>query len=279
VLATPKFFHFHHTITSHGWYQLAPFTYDASQGFLTRVHQLSDGVAVRVQMSASVDGLQVVSDISLTPVQTNELHEAVARMLCFDWDIDALYSALEAYPPYAWVAQEWHGRLLVAPTIWEDMAKVLLTTNTTWSQTIAMVKRVCALGQACSADFAFPTPQQIARLSLSEFAEVAKIGYRAESLYGLAQAICGGLDVESWRSLSSEALYKNIRAQKGFGDYATSTLLRHLGHFDRIAIDSVCRATYKRVTQRSEAPDKDIREHYAQFANWQGMVMWLDVIR
>jgi 3-methyladenine DNA glycosylase/8-oxoguanine DNA glycosylase len=279
VLATPKFFHFHHTITSHGWYQLAPFTYDASQGILTRVHQLSDGVGVKVQLFGQTDGLRVTVDQPLNFAQTTELHAAIATMLCFDWDIDALYSALEAHPQYAWVAQDWHGRLLVAPTVWEDMAKVLLTTNTTWSQTIAMVKRLCALGQASGADFAFPTPQHIASLSLSEFAESAKIGYRAESLYGLTHAICGGMNVESWRSLPSEALYKNIRAQKGFGDYATSTLLRHLGHFDRIAIDSVCRATYKRVTQRSEAPDKDIREHYAQFANWQGMVMWLDVIR
>ena len=36
--------------------------------------------------------------------------------------------------------------MLVSPTVWEDLAKTLLTTNTTWAMTKSMVARLAALG-------------------------------------------------------------------------------------------------------------------------------------
>jgi hypothetical protein len=39
------------------------------------------------------------------------------------------------------------GRLLVSPTVWEDLAKTLLTTNTTWGATVQMCRRLLTLGE------------------------------------------------------------------------------------------------------------------------------------
>jgi hypothetical protein len=85
--------------------------------------------------------------------------------------------------------------------------------------------------------------------------------------------------VESWKSLDTESLYKAVRGIKGFGDYAAGSMLRLLGHYDRLAIDSVARDSYKRVTGESEASDKAIIRYYEPYGVWRGLVQWMDCIK
>ena len=55
--------------------------------------------------------------------------------------------------------------------------------------------------------------------------------------------------------------------------------MRLLGYFDYIAIDTVCRASYKHVAKSETATDKEIRRYYEPFGEWQGLAMWMDVLR
>lgn len=268
---------FHQIITAHGWYQLAPFHYDADTHTLERVHELAsgqvglltvwaEGAALRWQFSELPDGYDA------------DIQVAVERMMTLDWPLADFQAAMQVFPRYAaWMARGW-GRLLVAPTVWEDLAKTLLTTNTTWAQTRQMTARLCSLGTRWQDRHAFPTPLQVAALPLDTFSEVTRLGYRAASLHDLAQRIAQGLDVEAWRTLPSADLYQQVRGLRGFGDYAAATMLRLLGHFDRLAIDTECRAAYRYVVGHSTFTDNDIRQHYAQYGRWQNLVMWMDVM-
>lgn len=268
---------FHQIVTSHGWYQLAPFRYDAAARTLERVHTLPTGRPLLLTLWAEGDALRwQTSDIAVG--HEAELEADVDHIMTAHWPLADFQQAMQAFPRYDGLMARGWGRLLVAPTVWEDLAKTLLTTNTTWAQTRQMTARLCALGTPWQDRHAFPTPQQIAALPLETFSEQARLGYRAVSLHRLAQQISAGLDVEAWRTLPSDDLYQAVRGLRGFGDYAAATMLRLLGNFDRLAIDTECRASFRRLTGRTDFTDREIRAHYTQYGAWQGLVMWMDMI-
>ncbi len=294
TIRAPSGFSFYAIIYSHGWYQLPPYRYDESARWLYRVQQLVDGTLVPLRMTDAIHAsghevvyFDVMDDIVLSPDQTNELERIIRRILTLDWDIDPFYDALKGHPDYAWIPAARAGRMLIAPTVWEDLAKTLLTTNTTWAQTRGMCNRLCELGLPYTANdtnvhFAFPTPQQIASYTPEQLDEHIRAGYRSAYLHTLAMQIADGeLDVEAWHrpDIDSVTLYNNVKSLRGFGDYAAGTMLRLLGHFDRIAIDSEARAAYRRIAGRDAVTDKDIQTYYARFGAWCGLVMWMDIIR
>ena len=69
-------------------------------------------------------------------------------MFNMDWDLRQFYHAMRQFDGYQWLKAEKRGRILVGGSLWEDLAKVLLTTNTTWAQTTQMSARLCQLGTA-----------------------------------------------------------------------------------------------------------------------------------
>lgn len=282
LVPTPDDFRFATTIDSHGWLQLPPYRYDEASNTLHRLHRLDDGTLVRLAMNGAPNAIQVqtASADPLNDAQQAAVEQAVRRMFAVDWKLADFYGAMREREHYRWIENERHGRMLVCPTVWEDLVKTLLTTNTTWAQTISMSRRLCALGDAHGDNFAFPVASQLVHFAPDELAMKTGTGYRAAYLLELAEKIVAGdVDVETWYTLPSDELYKAIRSLKGFGDYAAGTMLRLLGHFDRLAIDTVARAAYKRITAGDSATDKEIRDYYEAFGQWRGMALWMDCIR
>jgi 3-methyladenine DNA glycosylase/8-oxoguanine DNA glycosylase len=174
--------------------------------------------------------------------------------------------------------------MLVSPTVWEDLAKTLLTTNTTWAMTKSMVARLAALGDPGPDDTrAFPEPTQIAAYEPDSLTQHVRAGYRGAYLHELATRIASGeLAVEAWRdpALSSLEVYKALKQIKGFGDYAAGAMMRLLGRFDQLGLDSVCRAMYaQRYNAGVAATDREIAAYYEPFGIWRGLVVWLDVMK
>ena len=269
--ATPADFRFRATVESHGWYQLAPYSYDESAAVLSRPHKLRNGKLVSLKIYG--DRLTVDTDSAVDAEEIRPIINAIFRL---DHDLSRFYEQMSQTKGYEWVAQQKAGRIMASPSIWEDLAKTLLTTNTSWGNTKAMVRKLASIDP----DGIFPSPEHVARLSLEEFSAKAGAGYRNAYLYNLAQGIANGsIQPESWRELDTESLYKTVRGIKGFGDYATGSILRLLGHYDRLAIDSVARDSYKLLTGASEATDKAIISHYEPYGAWRGLVQWMDCIR
>src|SRR5690606_14972913 len=103
------------------------------------------------------------------------------------------------------------------------------------------------------------------------------------SLHALALDIAEGrLDPEQWRdpALSGQQVYEAILSLKGFGPYAAGAMMRLVGHFDELGLDSVCRAAYRRLWKDgAAATDREIAAHYAPFGRWRGLAVWMDVMR
>jgi 3-methyladenine DNA glycosylase/8-oxoguanine DNA glycosylase len=288
-LSTPPDFRFWPSVVSHGWCDLPPFSCDEATRVLERIHQLEDGEVVRLMLPAAeakVGSLTVhVEGIdALTDGQVEEMSRGLRRSLEIDRDLTGFYALVRQHPRYAWIEQLGTGRLLSAPTVWEDLVKTLFTTNTTWRMTIQMTERVVTLGDAyAGGGHAFPTVQRLADMTAADLNAHVRAGYRGDYLHLLATRIAKGeLEVESWRDadLPSDEVYKRIKALKGFGDYAAGNMLRLLGHFDRLATDSACRTVYKDSINKgvAAADDKEIAAYYQPFGQWRGLVQWMDVM-
>ncbi len=285
VISTEAAFNFLSVVRSHGWLQLPPFTWRAEDELLEYIHQNRQGLVTRMWLFAHKYGVAVGQPDAQTihDIQP-KMNDAARRMLGSERDLRPFYAGMRAHADYDWLETEGHGRILTCPSAWEDLAKILLTTNCTWAQTVQMCRRLCQLGAphpTIKGLHAFPTAERIAAMPFDELAEALRAGYRNAYLHELAQKIAHGeIEPESWKWLDADALYKAVKALKGFGDYAAATYARMNGHYDRLAIDSAARSLYASQHKDGEkASDQEIREHYDRYGEWQGLVLWLDIMR
>ena len=106
---------------------------------------------------------------------------------------------------------------------------------------------------------------------------------KAERVAAAADRVAAGeLDVESWLTseLPTAELRRAMKRVKGVGDYAAENLLKLVGRYDVLALDSWVRATYARLHNRGRAcDDQKIARHYARFGHWRGLALWCDMTK
>ena len=285
-IATPADFSFDATVFSHGWRSLAPFEYDREAGALYRTERLpADGLAV-VRMSSGGRGVVRVSVAATRGLDEDDaafIKGAVSRCLSLDSDLTGFYEAITREPHHKWVIDHRAGRVLASSSVWEDLVKTLTTTNTSWSNTVSMCERLARIGPQVGGRHCFPTPSEIRALGVDELGEATGLGYRAPYLHELASAIDDGqVEPERWReaSLDSTEIERQILELKGFGPYAAANMLKLLGHYERLAIDSSVRETFRvRINDGVKPSDADIERHYEPYGQWRGLVMWFDVMK
>lgn len=284
-IKTPVDFNFRRTVLSHGWAALPPFEFDRNSWTLIRVLDGGHSRPVTVSISSMTGGLKVKASGRLGKRATEKVVRDVRHMFRLDDDLDDFYSATTGEPEFAWIAVEGAGRLLRSPTVFEDLVKMICTTNCSWSLTEKMVGALVSELGAESDDGrkSFPTAQDLARKSEKFFRDRIRAGYRAPYLKELAQRVARGeLDVESW--LTNDAplpdLIKEMKTVKGVGNYAAENLLKLIGRYDGLALDSWTRAQFARARNNGRvASDKKIARFYARFDSWRGLVLWCDMTR
>jgi 3-methyladenine DNA glycosylase/8-oxoguanine DNA glycosylase len=274
TLAAPSGFNLATVALSHGWYNLEPFTWEPPS--LGTVAQ-RDGVVHDLRVTQSGPKVNVV----LTPGD-RALGKVVASMLRLDEDLAPLYALTDGEPRLAYARAHGAGRLLRAPTAFEDVIKMLLTTNCSWSLTRLMVQRLVAeLGAPSpSGKRAFPTAQAMAGKNERFYRDVIKAGYRAPHLVKIARDVTAGkIDPESWRDprLDDAELRKQLLDLPGIGPYAADNLLRLLGHYAYLGLDSWCRGKIKKLYPRARDVDGFAERRYRRYGRFAGLAMWLDL--
>jgi len=207
----------------------------------------------------------------------------VRHILRLDDDMSHFYRMAQDVPGARWVTGVGGGRLLRSATVYEDMVKTLCTTNCSWSLTRNMVTNlVKKLGKPAGRGIeAFPTADEMASVDEKFYREEVKAGYRSPFFVELATRVSeGDIDPESFLTsdLPTDELRKEIKKIKGFGDYAADNLLKLLGRFDYLALDSWLRSKFhQKHNMGKPCADKSIERHYADFGKWKGLMIWCDM--
>jgi N-glycosylase/DNA lyase len=278
-------FSFKRTVISHGWYGLLPFSLDRENWRLSRVIALPRRRPVNVSVDATKRFLRIRSNERVGTAETAKIVRDVRHILRLDDDLDSFYSLIREDPDFAWIQQQGAGRLMRSPTVFEDLVKMICTTNCSWALTEKMVTGLVENLGSKTADGhrSFPGPQALADMPLTFFVDQVRAGYRAPYLKELAERIVSGeLNVEEWvnSQLPTTELAKQIKTVKGAGDYAAENLLKLLGRYDGLALDSWTRAKFFEVRNKGKkTSDKKIARFYSRFNEWRGLVLWCDMTR
>jgi len=226
-------------------------------------------------------GLRV--EVSRKKYDERKLLRDVRHILRLDDPLEEFYELTDIDQRLTWVSVSNAGRLLRSPTVFEDMIKTLCTTNCSWGLTKNMVRNIVDLMGERGSDgsSAFPTPEAMASVSESFYRDEVRAGYRSPYFAAIADAVASGkIDPESWLTteLPTAELKKEIKSVKGFGDYAAENLLKLLGRYDGLALDSWLRSQfYKKHNREKVCPDKKIERHYKKFGEWKGLAIWCDM--
>ena len=281
-ISTPANFSFRHTIQSHGWYDLAPFVIDEKDLSLSYVFSGAIGDRpFRARISETKEGLKV--EYSAAKVNKRRLEQAVKHILRLDDDLEPFYETIGAEAGLNWVRNSRAGRLLRSPTVFEDLIKTICTTNCSWALTKKMTANLVErLGRpADSGEKAFPTAEAMAGVPADFYRDEIRAGYRSPYFVELTQAVASGeLDPEGWlhSELPTRELKKEMKKVKGVGDYAAENLLKLVGRYDGLALDSWLRSEfYKKHNKEKVCSDKKIEKHYKKFGDWKGLAIWCDM--
>lgn len=285
TITTPPGFNFRRTLLSHGWCALPPFEFEKDTWTLVRVLDRGQLRPVTVKISSKNGGLTIRTSRRLGKKATDNVVRDVRHMFRLDDDLTDFYQNMAADPEFAWIAAEGAGRLLRSPTVFEDLVKMICTTNCSWALTEKMVGAfVSELGEESDdGRKSFPTAAAMARKPEKFFRDKIRAGYRAPYLKELAQRVASGaLDVESWLNNQApwDELIKELKTVKGVGNYAAENLLKLIGRYDGLALDSWTRAQFASARNNGRAAsDKKIARFYARFNTWRGLALWCDMTR
>lgn len=285
TIATPHEFSFKRTVISHGWSQLLPFKIDDEKWQLTRTLDLKDANPVTVTISATRRAVVINTSRRLSQTAAKKVVADVRHILRLDDNIAEFYQLLTADADFNWIPAQGAGRLLRSPTVFEDLVKMICTTNCSWALTKKMVTGLVEnLGRESNdGQRTFPTPEAMALKPVKFYVNEVRAGYRSEYLKLLANRVASGeLDVEAWLTspLSSADLMKEMRDVKGVGPYAAENVLKLLGRYDGLALDSWTRARFFSLRNNGrKTTDKKIARYYSRFKEWRGLALWCDVTR
>jgi N-glycosylase/DNA lyase len=280
------------TLVSHGTASLPPMLLDEEAGTLEVTVPVRGSRPRTILIGPGRPGHAGVEVRGRPPGEgtLGSLRETVRRVLNLDEDLSPFYAAAEDDPDLRWVTRG-AGRMVHAPTVFEDGVKTVCTTNCSWSLTTRMVTALVEhLGERAAdapADGwggrAFPTPEAMAGAGPAFYRDVARAGYRGPYLRELARSVADGeVDLEALRDhgVPDEDVEARLLALPGVGPYAAAHVMLTLGRYGRLVLDSWTRPTYARLRgSRRPVSDAGIVRRFRRYGPYAGLAFWCYLTR
>jgi N-glycosylase/DNA lyase len=271
---------FARTIVSHGVAELPPNRVELEARTLETTLPVQRG-ARTVRMRADGTKLRIET---VAGSFDRRLTRTVAHMFRLDEDLSGFYELVRE-DELSWCALG-AGRMLRAPTVFEDVVKTICTTNTAWSgtrrMTAALVEHLGA--EAPGGAHAFPSAESMADADESLYRDIVRAGYRGPYLRRLAADVAAGVvDLEALNDpeLPDEEAAARLLALPGVGPYAAAhVMLTSLGRYSRLVLDSWTRPTYQRLAgARRPLKDSTLERRFKPYGPWAGLAFWLYLTR
>jgi 3-methyladenine DNA glycosylase/8-oxoguanine DNA glycosylase len=291
IIPVKKPFDFNAALLSHGWVDLLPNICNEKGSSYSRTQIFSSGTVVHFQVSSSEEPfpdifIEVDHPKKLSPPEQKEIRGCVQYMLRLDEDLEEFYALCKnKKSPWKHLPQG-KGYLLRSPDMFEEFVKVICTTNIQWGGTKRMVRELVEkFGDPYLRDTSlktFPNPQSILAVSLQEFKNCVRLGYRADYIYLLAKQMDSGVlsqDELLNKLLSTNEIKKRLISLKGVGNYAAATMLMLLGRYDHIPTDTVFRDFMKvKYFQNRQFSEEDGMRVYEEWGKWKYLAYWYDMV-
>ncbi len=272
-----SYFNLDMLVHSHGWVQLAPFTWDERGGILGR-NEYVNGRLVHLAVRQSPGGAAVTcrSARALTAPERKLLRQRCAYMLGLDVDLGPFVRRSGRLDRRIQrLAQKGGARMLRGSTLFEDVVKTLFTTNASWSFTRQMCQRLveeCTAGMRANEGSAFfPSWQMVKAAGLPALQKKCKLGYRAQYLCNIAAAF--EEDGEIGRCGAREAVAR-LSTVKGLGPYSINHIAVLLGEYGQIPVDSEVRSYCSEIGL--ECTEEAILEHYSRWHPFEFLAFRLE---
>lgn len=282
------------TLNSHGFAELAPSSLDEGSNTLSITVRVPSARPRRISIGPDPSGSTARVDV-LGPAAGSRVRAAAlagaAHVLRLDHDLSAFYGLIAADTDLAW-ATRGAGRMLRAPTVFEDVVKTICTTNCAWGATVRMVNTlVSSLGEpAIGGDgpltSAFPTAASMAAAPESFYRDVVRAGYRSPYLKELARRVATGetqleeLATGDLSLVSDDDVERMLLDLPGIGPYAAAHVMMTLGRNSRLILDSWTRPKYARLVGRTKpVPDAAIVRRFRRYGQHAGLAFWLFLTR
>jgi 3-methyladenine DNA glycosylase/8-oxoguanine DNA glycosylase len=281
TLTPPTSFSLPAVVRSHGWIQMSPFNETPDHG-LSYIICLSTGKVLRFEVRAIATGLRVDSTELLTEDEQSELSQNITWMLDLEQDFTEFYALARQEPKLSKMVERKAGRVLRSPSLFEDVVRTILTTNTLWNHTLRMCRELTTrYGDplTCEPDLhAFPTPARLAQVDEPTLREECRMGYRAPYVIELSQRVASGeLDLEALKAsaLPTLDLRKELLGIKGVGGYAAANLLMLLGRYDYVPVDSwALKVVSNEFFEGEKVTPKQVLSTFERWGKWQGLAYW-----
>jgi len=278
------------TVSCHGWYQTPPFGWDGHT--LTRVDALPSGRLVRweVREERVISRGKAELAVRVEPVAGGKKAREVAReftaslavnCLNLEWNLQPFYRLARRFPGLRQAPLIGAGRILHAPTVWEDCSKALCGTNIQWKQAVRIIEHLGEMGTPHSRDKnlrGWPTPAQILAVGEKKLRDVCRLGYRAPYLLLMAERFAAGEAGQAdLAKLSTAECFKFFTSLPGLGPSTASYLVQLYGHLDRMVVDSSVRGYVRDHYTNGKMPtDDEIRALFERYAPFQGLGHWME---
>jgi 3-methyladenine DNA glycosylase/8-oxoguanine DNA glycosylase len=281
TLQAPTSFNLPAVVRSHGWIQMPPFDETRNHG-LSYVIRLSTGKVLRFETNSADNLILVNTTELLTEAEQTELGKIITWMLDLDQDFTEFYALARQEPKLVRMVEHQAGRVLRSPTLFEDVIRTLLTTNTLWKHTLRMCRELTTrYGEPlpCAPEqHAFPTPNRLAEVDEATLRELCRMGYRAQYVNELSQLVASeALDLETLKTstLPTLELRKELMTIKGVGGYAAANLLMLLGRYDYVPVDSwALKVVSNEFYGGEKVTPKQVLSTFERWGKWQGLAYW-----
>jgi len=267
------------TVLSHGWVNLPPYNYDYKNNVLYRTEIVNDNlIELFISQKDNFVTVKIKSKEKLDKSAKNKIKKKIHNIFQLDIDLDEFCTLAKKLNKRIFrYLNAGGGRFLTGISLFEDVVKTLLTTNTTWNQTVKMsenfISQFNKIKYKTPIICGFPTYCEFRKIKPNKVIKGLRFGYRNEYLINIINKF---LEKEGFVDDDKMTIINELREVKGIGKYSIAHIKCLMGIFDEIPIDSeVIKYAKLKGIGHSE---KQIIKYYQEYEQYAFLAYKIDRI-
>lgn len=201
-----------------------------SNGTFSRILRLESGKPVHISVTSnnSVDDPELFVSVKprVSEGEEREIRDKVSFMFSTEDDLTEFYSIAKKDSILKHAIKDLYGlKIQTTPTLFEGLLIGFFLQWVSFQRGVKMMDCLIGrYGEQVNDDYAFPTPEALAKTSLNELKE-CKLGFRAERIKCISEKVVKGLDLEKLKSLPDDQLREELVKIKWVGKGTAEALL------------------------------------------------------